>query len=96
MDTGTALITGAGIVRWRSSSFYLDDLVAPVLRSGACSGRDASECSSIRVESILVLGLSLLSSNKLLVVEGAIHKVDVGFGTNIFLHPGVSILVGQP
>jgi hypothetical protein len=79
MDVG-AVITGRRlqVVLWWTSSFHLDDLVAPVLTSGSGSSRDAGEGGSIGVKSILViLALSLLSPNGWLRVEATVNEVDV-------------------
>ena len=80
MDVLDAFLTGRKlqVVLWGTSSFDLDDFIAPVLTSGSCGSRDASERGSIGVKSVLViLALSLLAPYWRLRVEATVHKVYV-------------------
>jgi hypothetical protein len=101
MDALGAFLTGRRlqVVLWWTTTFHLDYLVAPVLTSGSSGSRDAGVGGSIGVKGVLViLALSLLSSNGWLRVEATIHKVYVvtvrwASVSGVSLHSGVAMLL---
>jgi hypothetical protein len=84
---------------WWTSTFHLYYLVIPILTSSSSGSRDSGEGGSIGVKSVLViLALSLLTSNGWLRVEATIHKVYVvavgwAYLRGISLHSGVARLL---